>query len=226
MTQFELKEVRLEVPDHVQTPGLIKRLAAGTYEETEANAAVARVQPGMRVLELGAGLGYVSTTCAARAGAENLLSIEANPALIPVIRANLDRNGHHAARLRLGAVTGGQGEGEILFQANAAFLGGSIARPDAAEEEVVAVPELNIRDLLAEHRPNVVVMDIEGSEQWLFDKPWNPQLRFLIVELHPPRYGMKAIKRIVDCMSETGLTYDPVTSSGRVLGFRRVWGEE
>jgi hypothetical protein len=43
-----------------------------------------------------------------------------------------------------------------------------------------------------------------------------------VLELHPPRYSDTVIKRIVDCMSDSGLTYDPVTSRGRVLGFRRV----
>lgn len=66
------------------------------------------------------------------------------------------------------------------------------------------------------------MMDIEGAEEWLFDQPWHPELRFLVLELHPPRYSDTVIKRIVDCMSDSGLTYDPVTSRGRVLGFRRV----
>ncbi len=60
----------------------------------------------------------------------------------------------------------------------------------------------------------------------MFDHPWNAHLRFLILELHPQHYCDATIKRIVDCMSETGLTYDPATSRGRVLGFRRVWARE
>ncbi len=221
-----LNGITLQVPAHVRMPGLMNRLSGGSYENTEAKAAEARVKPGFRVLELGAGLGYVSSICARLAGAENVVSVEANPFMAPIVRANLDRNGHDAATVLHGAVVPGAGGGEISFQANAAFLGGSIARKTSKEEEVVNVPRIGLRQLLRDYHPNVVMMDIEGAEANLFDHPWNAQLRFLIVELHPPRYGTKAIKRIVDCMSETGLTYDPVTSSGRILGFRRVWGEE
>ena len=223
MAILTLNGVKLDIPDVVQTPGLMGRLAAGTYEEDEAHAARKRIKPGFRVLELGAGLGYVSNVCAEMAGAENVISVEANPAMLPVIRINLDLNGHEKARLIHGAVTGGDGGGDIAFQANAAFLGGSLARDGVAAEELVDVPKVGIRSLIAKHRPNVVLMDVEGAEQDLFDEPWNPQLRFLILELHPPRYHACVIKRIVDCMSETGLTYDPLTSRGRILGFRKVW---
>ena len=223
MTTVTLHGIVLEVPEPVQSPGLMRRLSRGTYEEDEAHAARKRIKPGFRVLELGAGLGFVSNLCAAQAGAENVLSVEANPAMIPVIRANLDRNGHHKATLIHGAVTGDDDGGDIAFQANAAFLGGSLARDGATADELVDVPRIGIRALIARHRPHVVLMDVEGAEAELFDQPWNPQLRFLIVELHPPRYSSAEIKRIVDCMSETGLTYDPLTSRGRILGFRRVW---
>jgi FkbM family methyltransferase len=223
MTTVTLHGITLEIPQAVQTPGLMGRLDRGTYEEDEAHAAKKRIKPGLRVLELGAGLGFVSNICAAQAGAENLLSVEANPAMVPVIRANLDRNGNEKAQLIHGAVTGDEDGGDIAFQANAAFLGGSLARPDVAAEDLVDVPRIGIRTLIARHSPQVVLMDVEGAEAELFDSPWNPQLRFLIVELHPPRYPATVIKRIVDCMSETGLTYDPQTSRGRILGFRRVW---
>jgi len=223
MTTITLQGITLEVPDPVQSPGLMRRLVRGTYEEDEAHAARKRIKPGFRVLELGAGLGFVSNICAARAGAENLLSVEANPAMVPVIRANLDRNGHDKAELIHAAVTGGHSGGDIAFQANEAFLGGSLARPDATNGDLVDVPRIGIRALIARHKPQVVLMDVEGAEADLFDARWNAQLRFLIVELHPPRYPTSVIKRIVDCMSDTGLTYDPVTSRGRILGFRKVW---
>jgi len=34
------------------------------------------------------------------------------------------------------------------------------------------------------------------------------------------------IKKIVDFMSGMDMTYDPVVSRGKILGFRRVWGPD
>ena len=222
MPRFTLDDITLDVPESIAPPALLKRLRGGDFERDEAAAARARVAPGMRVLDLGAGLGFVSTILARGAGAENLLSVEANPALIPVLRANLDRNGQGAARVLHGAVVGGDGGGRSRFQIPRAILGASLARPGVPEVEVTKVPRLGIGSVLYDHRPELVMMDVEGAEEHLFDQPWNPDLRFLVLELHPPRYSHRVIKRIVDCMSDTGLTYDPVTSSGRILGFRRV----
>lgn len=222
MPKVTLDEITLDLPKPIATPALMARLTEGAFEATEAAAARARVAEGMRVLDLGAGVGFVANILARGAGAAGVLAVEANPAMIPVLERNLANNGHGAARVLHGAVTGGDGGGSCRFQVPRAALGASLARPGVPEEDVVDVPCLGIETLKYEHRPELVMMDVEGAESQLFDQPWNPELRVLVVELHPPRYHARAIKRIVDCMSDSGLTYDPVTSCGRVLGFRRV----
>jgi hypothetical protein len=44
------------------------------------------------------------------------------------------------------------------------------------------------------------------------------------MELHPKKYPPRTIKKIVDFMSDMDMTYDPITSRGKILGFRKVWG--
>jgi FkbM family methyltransferase len=222
MAEVTLDGITLDLPARMTMPALLARLESGDFEADEAAAARARVAPGMRVLDLGAGFGLVSAILARGAGAENLVSVEANPAMVPVLRANLDRNGYGAARILHGAVTGGEGGGTARFHVPRAVLGASLARPGVPRDELVEVPSLGIQTLIYDHRPELVMMDVEGAEALLFEEPWNPELRFLVVELHPPRYPARVIKRVVDCMSDSGLTYDPVTSRGRVLGFRRI----
>ena len=128
----------------------------------------------MRVLDLGGGLGFVSTVLARGAGAENLVSVEANPALVPVLRANLDRNGQGAAQVLHGAVGGGDGGGRSRFQIPRGILGASLARPGAPEAEVVEVPSLGILTLLYDHGRNLVMMDVEGAEEHLLRPAMEP----------------------------------------------------
>ncbi len=66
-------------------------------------------------------------------------------------------------------------------------------------------------------------MDIEGAEEHLFDQKWPRFIRQVILEIHPNLYGNSIIKTIVDCMSKSGMTYDPGYSRGALLGFRRVF---
>ncbi len=224
MPDFELNGISLHLPEALARPRIVKKIEAGKYEGHEARAAAMRIKPGFRVLELGGGMGYVGSVCAGITGGENVVTVEANPDMLPVIRANLDRNGHHSATLIHGAVTGDAAEGETLpFRRGDAFWGASLAEEDA-EGDIVQVPLLRIGALLAEHRPHVVIMDIEGAERYLFDKPWPRPLRFLMLELHPARYPDTVIREVFDCMSASGMAYDPRASTGGVVGFRRLKG--
>ncbi|RBI74127.1 FkbM family methyltransferase [Roseovarius sp. TE539] len=223
MAEFEVNGVTLTVPDDFLTRRISEKLGSGGYEGQEADAVRRRLRPGWRVLELGSGIGYVASVCAGITGAENVVTVEANPDMLPVVRDNLDRNGFKGTHVIHGAVGGRAEPGETVEFENAkAFWGAHIATEDSAGGSFVSVPLLGIADLLKAHRPHMVIMDIEGAEAHLFDAPWPEHVRSVVMELHPGRYPDTVIKAIVDCLSASGLTYDPWPSCGRILGFRRL----
>ena len=108
------------------------------------------------------------------------------------------------------------------FDPKKAFWAGRIADDTSNMDDIVQVPGLPLPQLLAERRPDVVVMDVEGAEQHLFGAPWPDHVKTVIMELHPNQYPDTVIKQIVDCMSVSGLTYDPGPSRGRILCFRKL----
>lgn len=224
MPRFELDDVVLEVPDSLLNKHLSGKMADGSYEESEARAARMRVKKGNRVLELGSGIGYISSVCAQITDPANIMTVEANPNTLDVIRHNLDINGATDAKVIHGAVVGNTADLDtLIFRVGKAFWGSSIASADTSPDELVEVPALRISDLLKAHKPHVVIMDIEGAEEHLFDQPWPKFVRQVIIELHPKKYPNSAIKTIVDCMSQSNLTYDPACSRGALMGFRRVF---
>ncbi len=223
MAEYEINGIHLSVPDEMLNDRISDKLATGGYEAHEAHAARMRLRAGQRVLELGSGLGYIASVCSKITGPENVTTVEANPNMLPVIRGNLERNGFGAVTLLHGAVGGMKnGEEQVEFDNQKTFWAARLADVDTAPDAVVSVPYLGLGDLLKTCRPHVVIMDIEGAEQHLFDAPWPAYIRAVMMELHPGRYSDVVIKRIVDCMSVSGLTYDPLSSRGRILGFRRV----
>lgn len=220
---FRLNGVEMGLPEGLATAAISEKLADGSYEEDEARSVDRCVRPGFRVLELGAGLGYVGTLAALRTEPENVLSVEANPDLLPVIRANHERNGVGGVSLMHGAVVGQAEEGETAsFHIAGGFTG---SRLGARGGRQVAVPLIGFHELIRAQRPHVVLMDVEGAEAGYFDRPWKCPLRFCVMEIHPKQYEAAVIKKIVDAMSAMDMTYDPVTSRGKVLGFRKVWSE-
>jgi FkbM family methyltransferase len=221
MHEFRLNGVDLRLPEGLATPAIRQKLSDGSYEADEARSADRCVRPGFRVLELGAGVGYVTTLCAQRAGPENVLSVEANPDLLPVIEANLARNGMQGVSVMHGAVTGPVEEGATAdFALSQGYTGSSLR----GKGRSVTVPLISVHELIRAHRPHVVLMDVEGAEADMFNRLWKCPLRFCVIELHPKKYHARVIKKIVDFMSRMEMTYDPVTSRGKILGFRKVWG--
>lgn len=222
MKEFRLgDDIRLCLPDGLATPAILQKLADATYEADEARAALRCAQPGFRVLELGAGLGYVTAICARGAGPENVVSVEANPDLLPVIEANLARNGLHGVSLLHGAVTGAADEGAMgKFAVSEAFTASHLG----GKGRMVDVPLVAMHDLIRAHRPHVVLMDVEGAEAELFYRPWKCPLRYCVIELHPKKYPARVVRRIFDFMSRMDMAYDPVTSRGKIVGFRKIWG--
>lgn len=220
---YRLNGLDLAVPVGLASDGIVAKLADGTYEADEARAVDRCVRPGFRVLELGAGLGYVGALAARQTEPANILSLEANPDLLPVIAANHARNGVSEISTIHAAVVGHAADGATArFHIADGFTG---SRLGAKGGRQVEVPLVGFHDLLRAHRPHVVLMDVEGAEAEYFDRPWTCPLRFCVMEIHPKRYGADVIKKIVDRMSAMDMTYDPVTSRGKVLGFRRVWSD-
>jgi predicted methyltransferase len=69
----QINGVEIHLPPSVTAPLVVERLRDGSYEADEANAAERCVKDGFRVLELGAGIGYVTAICARRTAPENVL---------------------------------------------------------------------------------------------------------------------------------------------------------
>lgn len=224
MQDFILKGIALRIPDRCLGPTLIEALKSGRYEHSEAAALERHLQPGDRVLDLGAGAGYLSCLAARIVGGENVTAVEANRDMIAAIRANLDANGAAATRLIEGAIVPESHAGDtVRFRRNAAFWAAALAEDGAGSGgRISEVTALRLGPLLAEHRPSVVIMDIEGAEARLADMKWPGHVRLLVMEIHTGRYDGRALKRLFDGLSASDMTYMPWGSRGETLVFQRV----
>jgi len=223
MSDMVHKDIKLVLPDWLRGGPIEAKIRNGTYENKESEAAHQRVRSGMRVLELGAGLGFVSAICARKAGADRVVCVEANPRMLDTLRENLRLNDAKDVTVVHGAVVNAAyDEDTVLFRAGDLFWGGTIVETGTDLNNVVEVPALRLSDLLDAYRPRLVMMDIEGAEQYLFDARWPKFVKFVVLELHPSKYPPQTIQKIITCMSKSGLTYDPVSSNGRTLGFKRL----
>lgn len=190
----------------------------GDYERPELEALATLIRPDDTVLELGSGLGVVSTFIAKRlASPDQLTTVEANPLLLASISAVAAQNGI-ALNVVQGAVGAEDGTAEFFFQDN--FLSSS-SRDRGGGPGASIVQTHSIARLLAERNPSVLVFDIEGAEVEIFAQPLPASVRLVCGEMHPHIVGDGPISKIIGSLIAQGFELRVDQSDGRAFAFER-----
>lgn len=217
----------LKIPKHPGlTSGLTRvALKEGTYERKECDAVMRVVNAGDTVLELGAGMGYMSTLLSVKKKVAKVVSYEANPQLIDYIRSVHAANQvTEVAEVRHALLTA-EGGDPVPFYVRQNFLASSLDGETNKDSiiETAQVQQQAIGPVLAELKPEVLVCDIEGAEADVLPAGDWSSLRVAVIELHPQWIGQSGVQAVFDAMHKAGLTYFPKASEGKVVTFRRGW---
>jgi FkbM family methyltransferase len=204
MRSFTLRGLTLYLPEAALKGNLERALTSGRYENHEADALLLHLRPEDRLLDLGAGLGFICALAARVLGETSVLGIEAGPDTVKLARRNLAANGLDGVKVMRGAVVG-EGEGEVEFGQRPAFWASALKGPEGWPEnaEVIRVPARPIGKLLAKFAPTVICCDIEGGELQVLTQPL-PGVRLVVVETHPEVYGAAGVAQIGAALQSQG----------------------
>lgn len=211
--------IRIPFVPAIITPKIEGPLRNGRYEGGERAGLLQILRPGDRVLELGAGLGLLSTVAATFEGIESVTTVEANPALIPLIRETHRLNNTLRVDLRNAAATATAGP-PMAFHVTPDFWASSL-QPVWRRGERVEVARAPIGELLAEVRPTIIVCDIEGGEVGLFDRADLSGVRAIVIEFHERRYGPEGTAAIEATFARAGLLPAETSHGIKVRYFER-----
>lgn len=187
------------VPDDVRDA-----LFRDTYEDTERKLLLTVLKPGMKVLEIGAGIGFIGLLAAKIVGEENVWSYEANPLLEPMIRRNYALNGV-SPNLTMKAVT--LDGAPVTFFRSENIISSSIYDRERGDQQI-AVESVALPSVVADRDPDVIIMDVEGAEVDLLSLPLTPRIRHLIVELHPHIVGPEKISSLISDLTSHGFAIE------------------
>ncbi|HUO86056.1 MAG TPA: FkbM family methyltransferase [Thermoanaerobaculia bacterium] len=216
-SRVRLHGVELAVDDRLG-PGARREILDGRYERGEVFALLSRLQAGDRVMEFGTGIGLLAILAARRVGSDAVVTYEANPRNLPLIRDNFRRN-QVDPRLVEGAI--GVGRGRASLHVGRDHQGASTVDSAAGGGEALDVPRIDAAAEVARFRPSFLIVDIEGVERDVVPAiDWSPVER-LLLELHPRRFGPGDEERILDHLLAVGFRLDPIVSSSRKLFFSR-----
>ncbi len=222
--QFRLfGEEDIELPEaFAGKTRIIEALEKGRYEAEEARALRRNLEPGDRLLDLGSGIGVIASLAARTIPASDITCVEANPDLIPTLRANLDRNGASDATLLHGAVCTAPETPEIDFHIGPNFTAASLSAEGRKRFRTFSVPALKFSDILERARPTFITCDVEGAEMDLMDTPLPDSVRLVCLEVHPVWLGERGIQQFFEKMHRQGFAYHPKGSAGGIVCFKRI----
>jgi FkbM family methyltransferase len=202
---IETQGISVPFDPRIITPKIERPMRRGRYEGGECAALRRVLRTGDRVLELGAGLGLCSTVAALVPGVERVVTIEANPELLPLIRETHRLNGVDGKVDLRNGVAVAVGGGEVPFYIRPDFWASSMEAGSRGFTRVERLPAIGLGDLIEEIRPTVLVCDIEGGELGLFDTLNLSGVRHMVLELHPRVYGNEGLARIGTVLACKGL---------------------
>ena len=215
--RFLVQGITLEVPRSLLSADIWEALCLGRYEAEELAGLMGIIRGSDTVLELGAGLGFVSTFIARALRPARIVAVEADPAVARIARHTHALNGAEVTLLE-GLVARESGTAEFHRQPGF-WASGTTALPDS---EAIRLPALSFATLLAEVRPQVLVLDVEGAECGLFDGVDLGGVRAISLELHRRLTGLAGIRDLFATLATQGFAYEPTWSSGAVVVFHRA----
>jgi len=214
---FSYRGVHLDLPANLLTPRIRDAFERGYYEAAEADEVPHILQPGERVLEIGSAIGFLATLVAKTGKASSIIAVEANPALVEISRRTfalnkVDVEVHHEL------LDHEEGEGELFVHPD--FWSSSTRRWEGARR--VCVPKKVFQQRLAEWRPTLILVDIEGGEETLFDGVDLTGVQRVMMEVHQENIGRIGMKRVFDAFSAQNFHYDQWHSSKGIVTFTSV----
>lgn len=205
----------------ILTPSIRQAMIEGRYEAQESAQIPHIVRAGDRVLEIGAGIGFISTLLARQPQVASVVAVEANPHLIDYMTHLHELNQVRTVR-RLNAVLTNAPHATATFYLRRDFWMGSLSAEPNAWVSTVEVPTRNLDRLLREEAIDLIVCDVEGAETRLFDGADLSGVDRIFLETHDHVTGLSGIRRLFATMHGHGFVYDPRHSVGSVVLFQRL----
>jgi len=209
---YEIQGIKLPHDKDVISQNIKNAIRNGSYEREESAELKKIIQKGERILEIGGGIGYISSLAAKSKQVEKICVIEAN-------------NVAQAADMEIvnGILTNDVTRSKyITFYLRENFWASSLSPTpnNYVSKERVRVYSFN--EMIERVKPTLIICDIEGGETALFKNANLTGVEKVLIELHQWVVGRRNIKNIFDYFSARDFHYDQRHSNGAVVLFSHV----
>ena len=176
-------------------------LYVGVYEQPELALMAPQLRADDVVMEVGAGIGFLSAFCAKQIGSERVFAFEANPIMESHIRKTYQLN-KVKPTLQSGML--GAQAGEHVFYVAEHFWMSSTTQRDGARP--VQVPVYDVKTEMRRIKPTFLVMDIEGGEYELIKLIDFSTINKCLIEVHHDLLSQEQIDEIHHILKIAGFS--------------------
>ncbi|HTN29093.1 MAG TPA: FkbM family methyltransferase [Burkholderiales bacterium] len=210
--------IELPLKHPLITPPIQRDIYFGDYERKELDVIERRLEPGDRVMEVGAGIGFLSAYCARVLGDDRVFAYEANPALLELVSAVHARNKVHP---QVTQALLGEGDGERDFFVEPDYWASSLVRrsPNA---KCVRIRQIDFNSELRRVAPSFLIVDVEGGEYELLRSADLSAVSKLCLEVHPDVLGNARVSQVFARLIAAGLALDFTLMRKNVFYFYRA----
>jgi len=209
--------IELPLQHPLITPPIERDIYYGDYERKELDIIERRLQPGDTVMEVGAGIGFLSAYCARVLGDERVFAYEANPALLELVTAVHARN---KVRPQVTQALLGEGDGERDFFVEPDYWASSLVRR-SDKATCVRIRQIDFNSELRRVAPSFLIVDVEGGEYELLRNADLSGVSKLCLEIHPDVLGNERVSEMFARLIGSGLTLDFTLMRKNVFYFYR-----
>jgi FkbM family methyltransferase len=207
-SKYVLDGVAINVGDTNISTSIKNSIYGGGYEKAEREFLLKVIKPGDRFLEVGSGLGVLTTLACKIVGDENVRTFEAMPISIKLSEKTFEENSVSPDVIKK-AVVADDREKVTFYGWDAFWSSSSIERKELGEPKFrYEVLTARLSDELINFRPDVCLIDAEGGEIEFVDDIIKVPPQWLILETHPKIYGQDASNQIIDCLTAKAYCID------------------
>ncbi|NQU95324.1 MAG: FkbM family methyltransferase [Candidatus Omnitrophica bacterium] len=176
-------------------------LYTGYYELSELAILEAYLGPDDVVMEIGAGIGFLSSYCAKQIGSDKVFAYEGNSFLKSYILKTYKLNG---VSPRSEHCLVGEEDGEMEFFIMRDFrLSSTIEHSPERCIRKIKVPMKSFNREVAKNKPTFLILDVEGGEYDLIKSANFGSIKKILIETHPHIIGREKAdyvkKRFREC---------------------------
>ena len=213
-----IQGIKIRIGNHI-SENIRKAIYFGDYENLELKTVKCQLKKDDVVMEIGAGIGFISSYCAKKIGSDRVFTYEANPALETHIYENYKLNGV-CPTLEVCLV--GDQSGEIIFYVEKEFWVSSIT-PSTSDANPIKVPMKSFNEEVKRLNPTFLIIDIEGGEYELVKQADFHNVKNISIEIHEILIGCEKSEFVKSRLCEAGFKVNEEFSGNKVAGLEQLF---